>query len=92
MAETPITKMQAIKAEQDAKIAAHETAMAALEQSEGKEARKYFFFNNKDKDAVETVNLLSSRVDAIRDPAKRKAFFMAHPELEVRYSFINFVE
>ena len=82
------TRMQAIKQAQDEKLAALETKLAALEPEE----RKLFFFHKTDAESVELVNLLSSRVDAIRDPVKRKAFFMAHPELEVRYSFVNFVE
>lgn len=90
---TALTRMQQIKAEQEAKIQAHESAMTELESTEGgKEKRKYHFFNNKEPAAVELVNLLTSRVDSIREPAKRKAFFMAHPELEVRFSFVNFIE
>jgi len=88
MADDVKTRMQQIKDAQDAKIQAHETEMEKLE----KEERKYFFFHKNDSETLEIVNLLSSRVDAIRDQSKRKAFFLAHPELEVRYSFANFVE
>ncbi len=83
-----MTRMQQIKADQDAKLADLEQKLSAMEADE----RKYFFFHKSDPESVELVNILSSRVDAIRDPAKRKAFFLAHPELEVRYSFINFVK
>ena len=83
-----VTRAQQIKAEQDAKLAELEAKLAALEPDD----RKHFFYHKNDVATVELVNLLSSRVDALqKDPGKRKAFFMAHPELEVRYSFKNFV-
>ena len=86
MADT-LTPLQQRKAAEDALLAELETKLAALEP----EARKAYFFENKDADSLNLVNLLSSRVDAIRQPADRKAFFIAHPELEVRYSFKNFI-
>lgn len=82
------TPAQAIKAANDALIAGHETKMTALKPEE----RAAYFFNNKDADSLKLVNLLSQAVDAIRNPADRKAFFLAHPELEVRYSFRNFLK
>ena len=54
------------------------------------EDRRLHFFENKDAVSLELVNLLSQKVDAIKSPADRKAFFLAHPELEVRYSAKNF--
>ena len=86
MADT-LTPLQQRKAAEDALLAELETKLAALDP----EARAGYFFENKDADSLNLVNLLSSRVDAIRKPADRKAFFMAHPELEVRYSFKNFI-
>lgn len=41
---------------------------------------------------AKTLDALCREVDAITDPAKRKAFFLAHPELEVRYSHANFIK
>jgi hypothetical protein len=82
-----LTRMQALKQEQDAKLQELEDQLSQLTAEE----RNHFFFHKNDQASVELVNLLSSRVDAIRDAGKRKAFFLAHPELEVRYSFINFV-
>lgn len=38
-----------------------------------------------------TLDELCQQVEAITDPAKRKAFFLSHPELEARYSFANFI-
>ena len=46
----------------------------------------------QDADTLKLVTLLSQRVDCIRNAADRKKFFLAHPELEVRYSFANFIE
>ena len=54
--------------------------------------RAAYFFENKSAEDLKLVNLLSQRVDAIRNPADRKAFFLAHPELEVRYSAKNFTK
>lgn len=88
VASAPLTPMQVLKQAQDDKLAALETTLSQLSDEE----RKYFFFHKNDKASVELVNLLSSRVDAIQDPAKRKAFFLAHPELEVRYSAVNFIK
>ena len=79
--------MQERKAAEDALLVELENKLSALDR----ESRKAYFFENKDADSLALVNLLSSRVDAIRDPAKRKQFFLAHPELEVRYSFKNFI-
>jgi hypothetical protein len=82
------TRMQQIKQEQDAKLEKLEATLSALTEQE----RKEYFFKNTDKDSVELVNILSARVDAMRDPEKRKEFFLAHPELEIRYSFANFIK
>lgn len=76
------------KAAEDALLSDLESKLAALTAVE----RKQYFFGKNDADSVKLVNLLSSRVDAIRNPAERKAFFMAHPELEVRYSWKNFAQ
>lgn len=86
MAE-PLTPLQERKAAEDALLSELETKLAQLSTDD----RKSFFFENKDAESLKLVNLLSSRVDAIRNPADRKAFFLAHPELEVRYSFKNFI-
>ena len=88
MAETPITQAQAVKSANDALLADLETKLAALESDE----RAAYFFENKSDEDLKLVNLLSQRVDAIRNPADRKAFFLAHPELEVRYSAKNFTK
>ena len=90
MADAPTTPKpaaaQELKAANDELLAQLESTLAALPPDE----RKHFFFNHKDAAALKLVNLLSARVDCIRDPAARKAFFIAHPELEVRYSANNF--
>lgn len=38
-----------------------------------------------------TLDELCQQVDAIADAKERKAFFMAHPELEARFSHANFI-
>jgi hypothetical protein len=83
-----LTPAQKIKADNDALLAELDAELAQLTP----EARKEYFFVNRDARAVKLVNLLSSRVDAICDPAKRKEFFLSHPELEVRYSAANFTK
>ena len=81
-----LTPAQKMKADNDALLAELDAELSQLTA----EARKEYFFVNKDDRAVKLVNLLSARVDSIRDPARRKEFFLAHPELEVRYSAANF--
>jgi hypothetical protein len=68
-------------------LAALESILSALPAGE----RKLYFFKRKDAESLKLVNLLSCKVDAIRDPAARRQFFLAHPELEVRYSAANFI-
>jgi len=85
-ATPPQSSLQALKAANDTLLAAFEAKLSALTPDE----RRNYFFKNKDAESVNLVNLLSARVDAIRNPADRKAFFMAHPELEIRYSASNF--
>jgi|GEM_PF-6860130 len=88
MADTssPLTPAQAIQAANQEKLAALEEVLSGLLPEE----RRAYFFMHKDADSLNLVNLLSAQVDAIRNPADRKQFFMAHPELEVRYSANNF--
>ena len=81
-----LTPLQQLKAANDALLAELESELSALTP----EDRQAYFFNRKDADSVRLVNLLSARVDSIRNAADRKAFFLAHPELEVRYSASNF--
>ena len=83
-----LTPAQKTKADNDALLAELEAELSALSA----EARKEYFFVNKDARAMNLVNLLSQRVDSIRNSIDRKAFFMAHPELEVRYSAANFTK
>jgi len=83
-----LTPAQEIKAANDVLLAELETKLAELTAEE----RRLYFFENKTAEDLKLVNLLSQRVDAIRIPADRKAFFMAHPELEVRYSAKNFTK
>jgi hypothetical protein len=85
MADT-LTPLQQRKSAEDALLSELELKLSALDP----DARKAYFFENNDAEELNLVNLLSSRVDAIRKPSDRKAFFLAHPELEVRYSFKNF--
>lgn len=68
-------------------LAELETTLAALSP----EDRRLYFFQRKSPSDLKLVNLLSSQVDAIRDPRDRRKFFLAHPELEVRYSHANFI-
>lgn len=82
-----LTPLQERKIAEDTLLSELENTLAALDPH----ARKHYFFENTDDSSVKLVGLLSSRVDAIRNPADRKAFFLAHPELEVRYSFKNFI-
>lgn len=90
MADEPIklTPAQEIQAANDAKLAELEATLSALPADE----RALYFFGKKDAETLRLVNLLSQKVDAIRNPADRKAFFLAHPELEVRYSAKNFIK
>ena len=81
-----ITPAQQLKAANDALLAELESELSVLSP----EDRQAYFFDRKDADSIRLVNLLSARVDCIRNPADRKAFFLAHPELEVRYSASNF--
>ena len=83
-----LTPAQETKAANDALLDELETRLAALAEDE----RRLYFFENKTAEDLKLVNLLSQRVDAIRNPADRKAFFLAHPELEVRYSAKNFTK
>jgi hypothetical protein len=69
-------------------VADLETKLAPLDAA----ARKDYFHKNKTADDVKALNALCAKVDSIRVPAERKAFFLAHPELEIRYSANNFVK
>jgi hypothetical protein len=80
------TAAQLRKEAEDTLLADLETKLSALTP----EQRKNYFFENKDADSLKLVNLLSARVDCIRDAGERKKYFLAHPELEVRYSAANF--
>jgi len=85
---TPLTPAQERKAANDVKLAELEELLSALSP----EDRRLHFFENKDAASLELVNLLSQKVDGIKNSADRKAFFLAHPELEVRYSAKNFIK
>ena len=67
-------------------LAALESKLSALDPV----ARKNYFYKNTTADDVKALNLLCRQVDSLAG-ANRKSFFLAHPELEVRYSAGNFV-
>jgi len=66
---------------------AYEAKLAALSPAD----RKAYFFKNKSADDVRALNVFCNKADALRGP-DRKAFFLAHPELEIRYSAANFTQ
>lgn len=66
---------------------AYEAKVGALPPAE----RKAYFLKNKSADDARALNVLCNKVDAMRGP-DRKAFFLAHPELEIRYSAANFIQ
>jgi hypothetical protein len=67
-------------------IAEYEASVGVLTPAE----RKEYFHKNKTPEAVRALNILCNQADAKRG-AERKAFFLAHPELEIRYSAGNFI-
>lgn len=55
-----------------------------------KEQRKAYFFTKKDKESLALLESLCAEVESIKDATKKREFFLNHPELEVRYSAVNF--
>ena len=84
----PVEKVipPALKALNDL-LAAHEANVASLDDK----ARADYFHKNKTPEDAKTLNALCAKVESLRGN-DRKDFFLAHPELEVRYSAGNFVK
>lgn len=94
MVETKLNQDQ-IAQQHATLLSEHETKMTGLTP----ERRKMFFLETEDgskkfpgKDELLIINLLTAEVDKLKgNPAKRREYFLAHPELLVRFSAANFV-